>query len=175
MPHDWLTRLLGIEPLLLIGIALVGLLLIILLHNLFYHSRLFAVCPKVVDYGNRLIARTSLAGWLLSLTLIYRKVIVDAQRKAFVIRRRLFWFYLSTVTIPFEHIQEIKYDYEDWGPYTSLGFTGDSKDCFSVKLQLVDDSEVHLFNFIGEGGFEPGLINPLFSLRWFLAKILLAF
>jgi hypothetical protein len=79
------------------------------------------------------------------------------------------------MTIPFQQIQKINYNYEDWGPYTSLGLTGDSKDCFSVKLRLMDDSEVHLFNFFGEGDFEPGVWNPLFSLRWYLMKILVPF
>jgi hypothetical protein len=175
MGRNWLTNLLGMHPLTLLAIVLAGMLLVIVLHGLLYRSRFLAICPKVKDEGDELIACTSLAGWLLSLTLIYRQVDVDAQRKVVVISRRLFWFFKSAKVIPFGDIQEINYEYEDWGPFTSLGLTGDSKDCFSVNLRLVDDSTVHLFNFIGEGDFEPGLMNPLFSLRWYLAKMFLAF
>ena len=175
MGRNWLTNLLGMHPLVLLALVLAGMLLVIVLHGLLYRSRFLAICPKVRDEGDELIACTSLAGWLLSLTLIYRRVDVDAERKVVVISRQLFWFFKSAKVIPFGHIQEINYEYEDWGPFTSLGLTGDSKDCFSVNLRLVDDSTVHLFNFIGEGEFEPGLLNPLFSLRWYLAKMFLAF
>ncbi|MGD0517448.1 MAG: hypothetical protein ABSA26_07935 [Thermoguttaceae bacterium] len=175
MGRNWLTNLLGMHPLVLLGIVLAGLLAVIVLHGLLYRSRFLAICPKIRDEGDELSACTSIAGWLLSLTLIYRRVIVDADRKVVVIRRRLFWFFTGVKVVPFGHIQEIIYEYEDWGPFTSLGLTGDSKDCFSVNLRLVDDSTVHLFSFLGEGGFEPGLLNPLFSLRWYLAKMFLAF
>ncbi|MGA2061392.1 MAG: hypothetical protein ABSG67_12990 [Thermoguttaceae bacterium] len=175
MRHNWLTNLLGMHPLALLALVLAGMLLVIVLHGLLYRSRFLAICPKVKDEGDELIACTSLAGWLLSLTLIFRRVDVDAQRKVVVINRRLFWFFKSAKVIPFGQIQEINYEYEDLGPFTSLGLTGDSKDCFSVNLRLVDDSTVHLFNFLGEGDFEPGLMNPLFSLRWYLAKMFLAF
>ena len=150
-------------------------MLVIILHGILYRSRFLAICPKVKDEGDELFACTSIAGWLLSLTFIYRQVTVDSRRKVVVISRRLFWFLKSVNVIPFEHIQGIDYEYEDWGAFTSLGLTGDSKDCFSVNLRLVDDSIVHLFNFMGEGDFEPGVLNPLFSLRWYLAKVLLAF
>ncbi len=175
MGRNWLTNPLGMHPLQLLALVLAGLLLVILLHGMLYRSRFLAICPKVRDEGDELIACTSIAGWLLSLTLIYRRVTVDARRKVVVISRRLFWFFKSAKAIPFEYIQEIDYGYEDWSPFTSLGLTGDSKDCFSVNLRLVDDSTVHLFDFLGEGEFEPGVLNPLFSLRWYLAKMLLAF
>ncbi len=175
MGRNWLTNLLGMHPLQLLGIVLAAMLLVIILHGMLYRSRFLAICPKIKDEGDELFASTSLAGWLLSLTLIYRQVTVDARRKVVVISRRLFWFFKSAKTIPFEHIQAIDYKYEDWGVFTSLGLTGDTKDCFSVNLRLVNDSTVHLFNFLGEGGFEPGILNPLFSLRWYLAKTLLAF
>jgi hypothetical protein len=175
MGRDWLTNLLGMHPLHLLAIILALMLLVIILHGMLYRSRFLAICPKIRDEGEELIACTSLAGWLLSLTLIYRQVTVDARRKMVVLSRRLFWFFKSEKTVPFEHIQSIDYEYEDWNPFTSLGLVGDSKDCYSVKLRLVDDSKVHLFNFLGEGDFEPGIMNPLFSLRWYLAKILLAF
>jgi hypothetical protein len=175
MGRHWLTNLLGMHPLLLLAIVLAGLLAVIILHGLLYRSRFLAICPVIKDQDNKLIAYTSYAGWLLSLTLNYRHVVVDAQRQVVVIRQRLFWFFNRTKTIRFGHIQAIDYEYEDWGPFTSLGLTGDSKDCFSVKLRLVDDTEVHLFNFLGEGGLELGVLNPLFSFRWYLAKVFLSF
>jgi hypothetical protein len=175
MGRNWLTNLLGMHPLLLLGIVLAGLLVVIILHGLLYRSRFLAICPIVEDKDNQLIAYTSYAGWLLSLTMISRRLIVDSERQMVIIHQRLLWFLNRTKTIPFEHIQAIDYEYEDWGPFTSLGLTGDSKDCYSVKLRLVDDSKVHLFNFLGEGGLELGVINPLFAFRWYLAKVLLGF
>ncbi len=148
------------HPLALLALVLAGMLLVIVLHGLLYCSRFLAICPKVKDEGDELVACTSLAGWFLSLTLIYRQVDVDAERKVVVISRRLFWFFHSAKIIPFGRIQEIDYEYEDLGPFTSLGLTGDAKDCFSVNLRLVDDSTVHLFNFLGEGDFEPGPAEP---------------
>ena len=173
MGRHWLTNLLGMHPLLFLGIVLAGLLVVIILRGLLYRSRFLAICPIVEDKNNQLIASTSYAGLLLSLTLIYRRVIVDSDRKVVVIQQRLLWFFKRTKTIRFEHIQAIEYEYEDWGPFTNLGLTGDSKDCYTVKLRLVDDSKVHLFNFLGEGGLELGVINPLFAFRWYLAKVLL--
>ena len=175
MGRDWLTHVLGMHPLQLLAIVLAGMLLVIVLHGILYRSRFLAVCPRVIDEGDELIACTSIAGWLLSLTAIYRQVTVDSRQKVVVLNRRLFWFFKSRKIIPFERIQSIDYEYEDWGMFTALGFTGDSKDCFSVSLRLMDDSKVHLFNFLGEGDFEPGVLNPLFSLRLYLAKMLLAF
>jgi len=175
MGRDWLTNMLGIHPLQLLAIVLAAMLLVIVLHGILYRSRFLAICPKIRDKGDELTACTSIAGWLLSLTAIYRHVTVDSRQKLVVINRRLFWFLKSSQVIPFEHIQSIDYEYEDWGMFTALGFTGGTKDCFSVNLRLTDDHKVHLFNFLGEGDFEPGVINPLFSLRWYVAKTLLAF
>jgi hypothetical protein len=132
MGRDWLTNLLGMHPLVLLRLVLAGMLAVIVLHGLLYRSRFLAICPTVRDEGGRLIAYTSIAGWLLSLTLIYRRVIVDAECKAVIIRRWLFWFFNSVKVIPFAHIKEINYYYEDLGPFSCLGLTGCAKECFSV-------------------------------------------
>ncbi len=174
---DWnpLINFLRSDPLIVLAIVLAGFLIIMVGHICLYNSCLLAICPKIKEYDTRLIAGTSFRAWLLMLTMLYRRVIVDAERKEVIILRRLFWIFNKTRTIPFDQIQEIAYNYEDWGPYTSLGFTGSSKDCFSVKLRLLNDEEVPLFNFVGEGSFKTGLLNPLLSLRWIIMKITFAF
>jgi hypothetical protein len=175
MGRNFFANLLRTDLLILLAIVLAAFLLIIVANLRFYHSRFFTISPKIKDYGNKLIAKTPFIAWLLMLTMLYRRVIVDAQRKQVIIERRVFWFYKTARSIPFDSIHEISYNYEDWGPFTSLGFTGGTKDCFSVKLRLLGDEEVHLFNFIGEGVYLSGAPHPFISLRWFFAKIIFAF
>ena len=114
---------------------------------------LLSMGPKISREEGRLVARTSLMGFLSSLTLLHRTVIVDPMKQAISIRRRLFWFFTSRKKIPFERVQSIVYTYDDWNSNTAFGGSDDSKDCFAVKLKLWSDRLVHLFNFYGEGTF----------------------
>jgi hypothetical protein len=175
MGRNWLTHPFGMEPMLLLAYILIGLLAVIVFRGMFCRSRFLAICPKVTYASDKMIARTSIVACILSLGLIYRYLVVDARRKEIAIYRRIFWFHRTNSLIPFEDIQEIHYGYEDWGPFSSMGLTGGSKDCFSVKLHLLDQSTVHLFYFMGEGDLNVELFNPLASLRWFLAKVLLGY
>ncbi|MBT4866766.1 MAG: hypothetical protein HON53_16805 [Planctomycetaceae bacterium] len=114
---------------------------------------LLSVTPRIAKYEDSLVARTSLLGLLLTLTFLHRTVIVDPQKKSVVIRHRLFWCLASERRIPFKRVESLSYDYEDWNPSTGMGFTGDTTDCFTVKLNLTDGKQVHLFHFVGEGTF----------------------
>jgi hypothetical protein len=169
------TNWLGVDPLIVIAVFLAALFIVLVFNVRLYHNRLLAICPKVIDSNDRLVARTSWIAWFLMLTLLSRKVVVDAKKHRVFIKRRLFWFCVSIFSIPFDQIEKISYNYEDWGPFTGVGLTGNTKDCFSVNLQLVNGEDVHLFNFLGEGTFEARAPNPLLSFSWYWAKMLLAF
>jgi hypothetical protein len=126
-------------------------------------SRILSVCPRIQDFEDRLIARTSWRGWLLSLTLLSRQVVVDANAN---VNRRLFWFIREQRSVAFDAIEGIYYLYEDWGFFTSLGFLGNSKDLFTVKLQLIGGEKVHLFSFWGEGTFQQSPYTPWWAFWW---------
>ena len=121
---------------------------------------LLSVTPRIDNDEEKLVARTSLMGLLLTLTFLHRAVIVDPKRKSVIIRRRLFWFLTSERKVPFKRIESLSYDYEDWNPSTGMGFTGDTTDCFTVKLNLTNGKQVHLFHFFGEGTFVNNSIYP---------------
>lgn len=142
------------EYLPLIGVILLVLLLVSL--HLLRRTRLLSISPHIRDDGGVLTARTSMKGLLLSLTLLYRSVIVDRSAGTVTIHRRLFWFFRRTRTIPFRDIEQILYTYEDLNLGTTLGLSGDSKDSFAVGLRLKSGKDVHLFHFLGEGEFQYG-------------------
>lgn len=112
-----------------------------------------SVCPKIARNKDRLVARTSLTGLLLSLGCVYRRVVVDPGHKRIVIHRRLFWLFAKRRVIPFHRVAAIVYAYDDWNPGTSWGWAGNTMDHFRVGLKLADGDEVHLFHFAGEGAF----------------------
>ena len=43
---------------------------------------------------------------------------------------------------------------------TALDVTGDTLDCYAVKLRLYGSEDVHLFHFFGEGEFQRGVFYP---------------
>jgi hypothetical protein len=119
-----------------------------------------SVTPRIGKDEEKLVAQTSPMGLLLTLTLLHRAVVVDSQKKSVIIRRRLFWFLASEKEIPFKRIASLSYDFEDWNPSTGMGFTGGTTDCFTVKLNLTNGKQVHLFHFFGEGTFVNNSIFP---------------
>ncbi len=127
----------------------------------FRRTRLLAIVPRISRDGEKLIARTSIGGLLLSLTLLYRTIVVDPNRQTVSISTRVFWIIRRLRTIPFTEIEKIIYRYQDLNPSSSLGFSGDSKDWYSVKLRLNRDREIHLFHFLGEGEFHHGTLDWL--------------
>jgi len=87
----------------------------------------------------------------VSVGTIYRKVVIDPQSSHLVVASRYLWFISRSREIPFSRIQAVTYGYED----TSIDFSysHDSFDWFTVGLRLTDETELHLFNFIGDGTF----------------------
>jgi S-adenosylmethionine:diacylglycerol 3-amino-3-carboxypropyl transferase len=49
-----------------------------------------------------------------------------------------------------DNVLAVLYGYSDLNPFTAIGFTGDTLDMFSVKLQLYKGHQVHLLHFCGE-------------------------
>jgi hypothetical protein len=121
---------------------------------------LLSVTPRIRKEDGKLVARTSLVGLLITLTLLHRTVTVDPEKRLLTVRRRLFWFFTRTRSVPFGHIESLTYSYEDWNPSTGMGFAGDTTDCFTVRLNLKDGEQVHLFHFFGEGTFTNNSVLP---------------
>jgi hypothetical protein len=63
------------------------------------------------------------------------------------------WLICRNRIVRFAEIQGVTYGYEDMSPASLLSYAHDSYDWFTVGLRLNDNSEMHLFNFIGEGTF----------------------
>ncbi len=112
-----------------------------------------SVTPRISKKDGKLVAKTSFVGFLISLTVLHRTVVVDPKSKSVTMTRRWLWFLKSRKRIRFKRIAGISYKYEDWNPISGMGFTGDSFDCFTVKLKLHNGKGLHLFRFVGEGTF----------------------
>ena len=153
----------------LVIIAVVGALLV--LSFVFRRSRLLTVVPRISRDGAKLVGRTSVKGFLLSLTLLYRTVVVDPDGQTISISARVFWLLREVHTIPFADVEKIIYRYEDMNPASALGLSGDTKDWFSVKLRVRGDREIHLFHFFGEGGFQHGSLDWLPSWMYWSERL----
>ena len=94
-----------------------------------------------------MIAASSWWTMLISLGMLYRKVAVDVSDKTVSIYSRYLWLIRLRRAIPFADVRAVTYGYDD--------DSGDY-DWFRVGLRLADDSELHLFNFVGEGTFITG-------------------
>jgi hypothetical protein len=116
-------------------------------------SRLFSICPHVNKQGNRLVASTAWLVRILTLGWLYRKVLVDPEKKEIRIYRRYFWVFPRRRRIRFAAVEAVTYGYEDWAPDASYSWSHDSVDCFAVGLRLLDGEELHLFYFYGDGTF----------------------
>lgn len=113
--------------------------------------RLLALCPRIRKQGDCILVTTAWRTSLLSLCTIYRKVLIDPQSRKLAITSRYLWLISRFREIPFSAIQDITYGYEDMS--MDLTYANDSFDWFTVGLRLTDDTELHLFNFIGDGTF----------------------
>lgn len=116
-------------------------------------SPLLSITPWISKRDGKLVASTSFVGLLVSLTLIYREVVIDPKEKTITVRRRFLWFFKTRTQVRFRDVTVISYDYEDWHLGSAMGFAGDSLDCFSVKLGLHGGKNLHLFRFFGAGTF----------------------
>lgn len=115
--------------------------------------RLLAVCPRIHKESDRIIAATAWRICFLFLGMVYRKVVIDLSNKTVSINSRYLWFIHRQRTIPFSQIEAVTYGYDDLSPKSFFTFAHDSFDKFRVGLRLDHRSEIHLFNFTGEGTF----------------------
>ncbi|MEO1530335.1 MAG: hypothetical protein AAFX06_33520 [Planctomycetota bacterium] len=84
---------------------------------------------------------------------IYRKVVVDPADASVVINSRYLWFIRRERRIAFADIQAVTYGYEDMAVDSYVSYAHNRHDWFTVGFRLRDDTEFHLFDFVGDGGF----------------------
>lgn len=116
-------------------------------------TRLLAVCPRIRKDAGRVVASTAWRVRVLLLETIYRRLEVDPTTKTLFIRTRYLWLIRLKRVITFAEVEAVTYGYEDMTIGSYISFAHDSQDWFTVGLRLKDDSEMHLFNFIGDGTF----------------------
>jgi len=63
------------------------------------------------------------------------------------------WLIHKRRSVAFDAIEGIYYLYEDWGFFTSLGFLGNTRDLFTVKLRLIGGRTSSFVHFWGKGTF----------------------
>jgi hypothetical protein len=114
-------------------------------------SRLFSIGPRISRKGDSLVAATGWRFGVLTLGAMFRRVVVDANAQTVRIRHRYGWLFGRSRTIPFRQIQSVVYGYEDWSWDANFSFAYKTLDVYQVGLRLLDDREVHLFHFFGEG------------------------
>lgn len=115
--------------------------------------RLLAVCPRIRKESHRIIGTTAWRVRVFLLGLFYRRVEIDADSRRITIVARYAWFVRRELNVPFTRVRAVTYGYEDLSPDSILAYAHDSFDWFRVGLRLADESELHLFHFIGEGTF----------------------
>lgn len=115
--------------------------------------RLLAFCPRIRKDSDRIVATTAWRVRLLFLGTIYRQVVIDPAQKTVSIDSRYLWLIRRRKTVRFSEIHAVTYGYEDMSPAALFSFAHDSYDWFTVGLRFKDNTETHLFNFIGEGTF----------------------
>ena len=116
-------------------------------------SSVFSVCPRVKKRQGQLTADTAWRVRILTVGTLYRKVVVDPQKKVLTISRRYFWLFGRRRRIKFEAIEAVTYTYEDLSLDANLSWAHDSVDFFSVGLRLDNLEELRLFYFFGAGTF----------------------
>ncbi|MFN0195811.1 MAG: hypothetical protein ACKVT0_03650 [Planctomycetaceae bacterium] len=122
--------------------------------------RFLSICPRIRKQGERLVISTSIFVWLLFLGSLYRIVLVDPSGQWIAVNSRYLWFIRRRRKIPFTSILAITYGYEDVSADSWFSSTYNTYDWFKVGLRLNDESEVHLFNFVGEGSFVNESVLP---------------
>ena len=115
--------------------------------------RFLSICPRVCKHGRRLVASTAWRLRLLTLGMLYRRVVVDPKNEVVLVQRRYLWLLARRRRIPFRFVKAVTYGYQDLAvgePWTSAH---DSYDLFRVGLRLHNQEEVHLFFFYSDGTF----------------------
>jgi len=114
---------------------------------------LFALSPRIRKNSGRIIATTAWRVRLVFLGTLYRSVAIDPQKRKLTIASRYFWFIVRRRQINFSRIVAVTYGYEDMSAGSALSTSHASLDWFTVGLRLADDTELKLFNFIGQGSY----------------------
>lgn len=115
--------------------------------------RLFAICPRIRKQRGCIVASTAWRIRILFLATLLRQVVINPADRKLLIHSRYLWLYPRRHQIPFESIKAVTYGYEDMSLDAEIAFAHDSFDWFTVGLRMKDDSELHLFNFVGDGTF----------------------
>ncbi len=117
-------------------------------------TRLLSVCPRLQKESGCIVATTSWRVCLLLLGMLYRRVVVDPKKRRVTIESRYLWFIKRRRSIPFSKVTAVTYGYEDLNPNSVLAYSAyNSCDLFTVGLQLNGYTQLHLFNFLGDGTF----------------------
>jgi hypothetical protein len=132
--------------------------------SLYYRrSSLLSLSPSVeVDELDRLVARSPLLVGVLTLFSFARTVTIDRKRRVVQLETRYLWLARSKRVVRFDEISHLSYRYHSLP--TSFGFLGvkDRVESFAVGLVLQDESNVHVFDFSGEGHGDPtGIMGVL--------------
>lgn len=119
-------------------------------------------CPRIRYASAKIIAETGGLTSLLLLGTAYRRVTVNSQKARITIASRYLWFIRRKRVIEFSMVKAITYGHAKMTPQSLISGPYDTKDSFRVGLRLIDETEVHLFSFVGGGLF----INNSAWLDW---------
>ncbi len=115
--------------------------------------RLFAFSPDVYSDKGLLVARTGWKANVFSIGFAGRSVTLDRNREMIRLRKRWFWFVVTTRYISFASVKEVLYGYTDVDPFQSFSWAHLQDDLFSVGVKLRTGEEIRLFRFYGQGDF----------------------
>ena len=116
--------------------------------------RLFAICPRIRKNSGSIIASTAWRVQVVLLGMLYRRVEIEPASKSILMVSRYLWLIRRRRTIRFADVHAVTYGYEDLsGEAAYFSYGHDSFDWFTVGLRLHDDTELHLFNFLGDGTY----------------------
>jgi hypothetical protein len=109
--------------------------------------------PRVRIERVRIVAES---GWLiiiLSPGTVYRRVTINAEKAKITFSSRYLWFIRRRRVIKFEFVKAITYGYSSLTPDSMYSLAYDTRDSFRVGLRLIDETEVRMFSFVGDGEF----------------------
>jgi hypothetical protein len=120
--------------------------------------------PRIRHEPSKIIAETGWLTLILLLGTVYRRVTVNREKAKITITSRYLWLIRRRRGIKFAWVKAITYGYTSLTTESMTSLAYDSKDCFKVGLRLIDETEVHLFSFVGDGEFinDSGLPDWMF-------------
>jgi hypothetical protein len=119
-----------------------------------YESRFaFSVCPLIRADEDHLTASTHWLVRILSLGLLFRRMVVDRRARTVTIDERTACFFRRRRVFSFAQVAAVTYGYEDVHPAAMFSGTHDAMDRYIVGLRIAGSDEVRLFYFLGDGAF----------------------